>query len=164
MNKGTLFFFCGKMGAGKTTQARNIAIIQNAVLLSEDEWLKSLFPHKINSIEEYIDCSNIIKPLIKNLVQSILNTGTHVVMDYPANTRRQREWFRRVYTEIDAPHELIYIEASNELCLKHIKQRAVEQPQRAPTDTGEMFEQITKFFQEPEDDEGFKLTVMKENT
>ena len=37
MNKGTLTFFCGKMGSGKSTKAREIAQKNNAVLLSEDE-------------------------------------------------------------------------------------------------------------------------------
>ena len=34
---GRLTFFCGKMGAGKSTQANIMAKEKNAVLLSEDE-------------------------------------------------------------------------------------------------------------------------------
>jgi shikimate kinase len=37
MTTGT--FFCGKMGAGKTTLSRSIARERKAVLISEDEWL-----------------------------------------------------------------------------------------------------------------------------
>lgn len=39
MSKGVLTFFCGKMGAGKSTKAIEIAEEDNAVLFSEDEWL-----------------------------------------------------------------------------------------------------------------------------
>ncbi|MCB2183772.1 MAG: ATP-binding protein [Desulfobulbaceae bacterium] len=35
--KGTLFFFCGKMGAGKSTYSKNLANELSAVFLSEDD-------------------------------------------------------------------------------------------------------------------------------
>ena len=161
MVKGTLFFFCGKMGAGKTTKAQSLALERNAVMLSEDEWLESLYPNKINSIDDYLKYSNRLKSQIKRLVQSILITGKDVIMDFPANTTKQREWFRHVFTEIEAPHDLIYIESSNEICIKRIEKRALDQPERAATDTVEMFEQVTKFFVEPGEEEGFNITIQK---
>jgi shikimate kinase len=94
MNKGVLTFFCGKMGSGKSTKSCEIAQDRNAVLLSEDEWLESLYPNKIASLEDYIEFSNQLKPQIMRLIQAILVTGTDVVMDFPANTISQREWFR----------------------------------------------------------------------
>ncbi|WP_324187597.1 AAA family ATPase [Thiomicrorhabdus heinhorstiae] len=39
---GTLVFFCGKMGVGKSTKAQQISHDGGAVLLSGDEWLMSL--------------------------------------------------------------------------------------------------------------------------
>lgn len=46
MSKGVLTFFCGNMGAGKSTKSREISQERNAVLLSEDEWLSSVYPNK----------------------------------------------------------------------------------------------------------------------
>ena len=103
MNKGVLTFFCGKMGAGKSTKSSNIAVETNAVLLSEDEWLESLYPNKVRSLDSYIEYSNLIRPQMKKLVQSILSAGTDIVMDFPANTVSQRDWFRDVFSEIEAP-------------------------------------------------------------
>lgn len=123
MNKGKLTFFCGKMGAGKSTKASEIAQKSNAVLLSEDEWLASLYPHKISSLNDYIEYSNLLKPQIKKLVQSMLSAGTNVVLDFPANTLSQRDWFRSIFSEIEAPHNLVYIDLSNEICLKQIEKR-----------------------------------------
>ncbi|NQY94782.1 MAG: ATP-binding protein, partial [Campylobacteraceae bacterium] len=41
MNKTTtLHFFSGKMAAGKSTLAKQLAKENNAILLIEDEWLK----------------------------------------------------------------------------------------------------------------------------
>ena len=157
MNKGVLTFFCGKMGAGKSTKSCEIAQDRNAVLLSEDDWLESLYPNKIGSLKDYIEFSNQLKPQIKRLVQAILVTGTDVVMDFPANTISQREWFRSIFSEIDAPHKLVYIALSNENCLKRIEKRRVQQPERAATDTKEMFEAVTRYFIEPQTEEKFNI-------
>lgn len=66
MKKGTLVFFSGKMGAGKSTKAKEIAFERKAVLLSEDEWLEALYPHKIRSLEDYIQYSSRLKPQKKS--------------------------------------------------------------------------------------------------
>jgi len=163
MNKGVLTFFCGKMGAGKSTKSNEIARERNAVLLSEDEWLESIYPNKIASLEDYITYSNQLKPQIKRLVQAILVTGTDVVMDFPANTTTQREWFRNVFSEIQAPHELVYIDLSNENCLKQIEKRRMQQPERAATDTKEMFEAVTMHFIEPQPEEEFNIIRIQRN-
>ncbi len=157
MIRGTLIFFCGKMGSGKSTKSREIAQERNAVLLSEDEWLASLYPNKIASLEGYIKYSKQLNPQIKTLAQSILITGTDVVMDFPATTLSQREWFRGIFSEVEASHRLIYIDATDDLCLEQIEKRRIEQPERAKTDTPEMFAQVTKYFVAPTPEERFTV-------
>lgn len=164
MKKGKLVFFCGKMGAGKSTKAREVALYENAVLLSEDEWLGSLYPNKIKTLDDYITYSSQLKPQIKKLVQSILVTGTNVVMDFPANTVSQREWFQKIYSEVNAQHEMLYLDIPNEICLEQIAKRRIEQPERATTDTVEMFEAVTKFFAAPKPEEGFNITKIVQPT
>jgi len=134
-SKGTLIFFCGKMGAGKSTKSKQLALDRNAVLISEDEWLAALYPDQIASFEDYIKFSGRLKPLVKNHVQNILSAETNVVMDFPANTVAQRKWFKAIISEIDAPHELIYLNTSDEICLKQIAKRGI-------------FLEIQKFFPE----------------
>jgi predicted kinase len=155
--KGTLIFFCGKMGAGKTMESKQLAQDRNAVLISEDEWLESLYPKQITTFEEYLKFSARLKPLVRLHVQNILHTGTHVVMDFPANTVNQRKWFKAIFSEINAPHELIYLNISDKICLKQIAQRGLEQPERAAFDTEEVFHHVTSFFEEPSEDEGFNV-------
>lgn len=159
MSKGVLTFFCGKMGAGKTTKSREIAQQKNAVLISEDEWLGSLYPDSIFSLDDYRKYSGRLKPQMKKLIQSILIAGTDVVMDFPANTIAQREWFKSIFSEIQAPHNLIYIDQPDEVCIEQIAKRRTEQPARAATDTTEMFEQVTKHFVAPTPDEGFNVLI-----
>jgi shikimate kinase len=160
---GTLIFFCGKMGAGKSTKSQQLALNRNAVLISEDEWLASLYPSQIASFEDYIKFSSQLKPLVKSHVQNILCSGTNVVMDFPANTISQRKWFKAIVSEIDAPHELIYLNTSEEICLRQIAQRCIERPERTKFDTEEIFHHVTSFFEEPSAEEGLNIKRIERN-
>lgn len=133
-----LVLLCGKMGAGKSTKAIELAKERNAVLISEDHWLSALFPDQIFRIEDYVRLSNLIKPLVKSLVQGILKSGANVVMDFPANTVAQRQWLKSIFSEINANHELIFLNVTDDVCLQQIAKRRIEQPERAATDTEEI--------------------------
>jgi predicted kinase len=158
---GSLVFFCGKMGAGKSTESSRVSQQRNAVLISEDEWLSSLYPDQILSFDDYIKFSGLLKPLIKTHVQSLLNISTNVVMDFPGNTKKQRKWLNDLASEIGADSELIYLKVDDSLCLKQIEKRSIEQPARAQFDTEQMFLQVTKHFEEPNESEGLKLTIVE---
>ncbi|MDF2606826.1 MAG: cell division protein ZipA [Bacillales bacterium] len=154
---GTLYFFCGKMGAGKSTKSNQLAKDKNAVLLSEDEWISSLYPNQVESFEDYIKYSAQLKPLVKKHVQNILSVGTDVVMDFPGNTKRLRKWFLEITSEINANHQLIFLNLSDQQCLRQIAQRRIEQPKRAAFDTEDVFIHVTSFFEEPEASEGLNI-------
>lgn len=159
--RGTLTFFCGKMGAGKTTKSKTLALEKNAVLISEDEWLSTHYPNEINSFDDYLTYSARIKAFVKVHVQSILKTGTHVVMDFPANTIHQRAWFNALCNEIECNHELIYLDLSNEQCLLQIAKRRDEQPERAQFDNEAVFYHVTNFFEPPSENEGLRVIWIK---
>lgn len=164
MHIGTLIMFSGKMGAGKSTKSKQVSQDRNAVLISEDEWLSLLYPNKIFTFDDYLHYSPILKPLIKQHVVNILKTGTDVVMDFPANTVNQRKWFKEIISEANAPNELIYLNVSNEVCLRQLKKRSIENPARAIFDTESMFIEVTRYFQEPDLSEGFNIQVVEQNT
>jgi len=145
------------MGAGKSTKSRQVAAEKNAVLISEDEWLETLFPAQISTFEDYLLFSKRLKPLLESHVENILRAGTNVVMDFPANTRKQRDWFRLLISNAESPYEFYYLKATDELCLKQIAQRQVEQPKRALFDTEAVFHQVSKYFESPNENEGFKI-------
>ena len=156
---GKLTFFCGKMAAGKSTKAKFLAVENNAVLLSEDDWLAAHYPNQINDFDDYLKFSARIRLFIKSHVQNILKTGTHVVMDFPANTSRQRAWFKQLCAEIGCEHELIFLDASDECCLTQLAQRRREQPDRAKFDNEVVFQQVTRFFEAPVESE--KLNIIR---
>jgi len=163
-SKGTLHFFCGKMAAGKSTRALELVIKHDAILLAEDEWLKNLYPDEIRSFDDYIHYSARLKPLLLDLVSNLLNNNVSVVMDFPANTIKQRSWFKTLFTMNDSPHMLHYIEVDDALCLRQLKIRSVDLPVGAAFTSEDDFHQVNRYFQPPAEEEGFRVTVYKRDS
>jgi thymidylate kinase len=78
-------------------------------------------------------------------------------MDFPGNTIKQREWFTKIVHESRADHTLYYLDVSDEICLKQIQERRLEDPTRHGFDTEEVFQQISAYFQEPFEEEGLLI-------
>lgn len=157
---GKLVFFCGKMGAGKSTKAKELTQELNAVLFSEDEWLAALYPGQIKTLEDYVHFSRRLKLPIASTVKNNLVAGTNVVMDFPGNTLTQRQWFKDIYSDVGAAHALIHIDVPDEVCLAQIESRRLANPERAATDTKAMFEKMNQYFEPPRAEEGFNLVVI----
>lgn len=98
--------------------------------------------------------------MIKAHVVNLLAAGLTVVLDFPANTLKQRCWFKEIFHEADAAHEFFHVDVSDEVCLKQIKQRSIDSPERAAFDTDTMFYAVSRYFQAPEVDEGFNIQVI----
>ncbi|MGE7839653.1 AAA family ATPase [Lysinibacillus sp. NPDC093712] len=78
-------------------------------------------------------------------------------MDFPGNTQQQRKWFLDIASEVNANHQLIFLNLNNEQCLRQIAKRCIEQPERATFETEETFIHVTNFFEEPEVSESFNI-------
>ena len=157
--KGKLHFFCGKMAAGKSTKAVQLAQESGAVLLSEDEWLSKIYPEEIKVFDDYIKYSRRLKGVLKSHIQQLLKSGLSVVLDFPGNTIGQRAWFKEIVAEHEIPHELHYIKASDELCLAQLQKRSRNLAAGAAFTTEAEFHAITSYFQPPTEDEGFDIIV-----
>ena len=155
--KTTLHLFCGKMAAGKSTLAKKLAEQHNAILLVEDDWLSKLYSEEITDIASYIKYSARLKDILSEHIQSILAHGTSVVLDFPANTKDQRSWLGNLYDQQDISHILHYVEVSDEVCKRQLKQRSKDKPEGAVFTSEAEFDAITKYFQPPLESEGFNI-------
>jgi predicted kinase len=81
---------CGKMAAGKSTYARELARDRNALLLVQDEFVAALFPGEIQDIPSFVTYSGRLKQAFSNHICELLSRGISVVLDFPGNTRNQR--------------------------------------------------------------------------
>src|SRR5215475_66551 len=91
-----LIFLCGKMAAGKSTLARDLAEREEAILLVQDQFLDSLYPDEIT--------------------------------DFPGNTKTQRAWFRGIFERAKVEHELHFVDASDAVCKRQLKDRSRHLP------------------------------------
>ncbi len=152
-----LMFFCGKMAAGKSTLARDLAERENAVLLVQDDFLDSLYPGEISDIPAFVRCSSRLKNALAPHVCALLSKGISVVLDFPANTTLQRAWFRGIFERANVEHELHFVDASDALCKSQLKDRSKNLPPGAPWTTDAEFDAITVYFRPPSEDEGFNV-------
>ena len=152
-----LIFFCGKMAAGKSTLARELAQREDAVLIVQDEFLDHLFPGEILDIPGFVKCSSRLRSALAPHVCALLAKGISVVLDFPGNTRAQRAWFRELFERANAEHELHFIDASDALCKRQLVDRSKHLPPGSPWTTEAEFEAITAYFQPPSEDEQFNV-------
>ena len=152
-----LYFMCGKMAAGKSTWARQLAQDHNAVLLVQDDFVAALFPDEVQDIPSFVKYSGRLKNALSSHICDLLSRGISIVLDFPGNTRNQRQWFRELVERASVEHELHYIEASDDLCKRQLRQRSEALPTGSAWTTDAEFELITAYFQPPADDEQFNV-------
>jgi predicted kinase len=157
MKAAKLIFLCGKMAAGKSTLARELARRECAVLLVQDELLDHLFPGDITDIPGFVRYSTRLKSAVAPHVCALLSLGVSVVLDFPGNTRAQRGWFRELFERTGASHELHFIDAPDALCKRQLRERSKDLPAGAPWTTEAEFDAVTAYFQPPADEEGFHI-------
>lgn len=145
------------MAAGKSTLARDLANQENAVLLVQDELLDKLFPGEIIDIPGFVKYSSRLNNAVTSHICSLLAKGISVVLDFPANTKAQREWFRLLFEAANTEHELHFVDASNNLCKRQLKNRSKDLPPGTPWTTDAEFDAITAYFQPPSNEEGFNI-------
>jgi predicted kinase len=157
MDRAKLYFMCGKMAAGKSTHARELAKAKNAVLLVQDELLDTLYPGEIRTIPDFVKFSARVRDALSPRILDLLSRGISVVLDFPGNTRIQRQWFRELFEAANVEHELHFIDVANDCCKRQLSQRSAALRAGSAWTTDAEFDAITKYFQEPAEDERFNV-------
>ena len=156
-NPTKLIFLCGKMAAGKSTLARHLAERENAVLIEQDQFLDGLYPDEIIDIPGYAKYASRLNRTLEPHICALLAKGISVVLDFPANTKAQRAWFRGIFERGKVAHELYFVDAPDALCKSQLKHRSRDLPPGAKWTTDAEFEAVTVYFQPPSQDEGFNV-------
>ena len=154
----TLHMLCGKIAAGKSTLAAQLARQPNTVLIAEDYWMTQLYPGEVLTLEAYVKYSARLCAAMAPHIVQLLQGGVSVVLDFQANTLRRRAWMRGIIDQSGAAHQLHHLDMSDEVCLARLHGRnAAGTHEYAVTDAE--FEQFTRYFVAPTTDEGFSVVV-----
>jgi len=155
----TLHFFCGKPGAGKTTVATSLAQEHAAILISEDIWMIRLFGDQMKTFDDYLRFSPKLKAVVGPLAVELLKAGANVVLDFQANTKTGRNFFRSIFEQAAAEHVLHFVQTSDQVCLERIAKRNIERPEGSHHLTEEVFALASSYFEVPEATEGFNIKI-----
>jgi len=154
----TLYLFCGKVAAGKSTLARGLAACPATLLISEDHWTSTLFPDELQTIEDYGRCSARLRAAIAPLIVDVLRQGVSIVLDFQANTVRVRNWMRSLIDQSGAAHELHLLDVPDTVCKQRLRERNASGEHPFQVSEAE-YDLITSYFVPPGPGEGFNVVV-----
>jgi predicted kinase len=160
MQQGTLHFVSGRLAAGKTTLAREIATDYHAVLVSEDVWLSKL-SDGISSFDDYLKWSSRWRSVMGPLIVDMLRVGAGVVLDFAGNTVAERAWARNLSERAGTSHILHFLDVDEQECLRRLLLRNESKPEGLyfASTTETEFRAICKWFQVPTPEEGLNITM-----
>jgi predicted kinase len=153
---GTLYLVCGKIGAGKSTLCARLAVEPDTILVSQDRWLKTLYPNELKTIPDMIKYSARLRVVMGPHVSDLLRTGLSVVLDFPANRVDWRRWMLDVAEEAGAPHILHFLDVPDSVCRDRLRARNAGGANEYVVSDSE-FEIIVGRFQLPEEGEGLNV-------
>ena len=159
----TLHFFCGKACAGKTTIATGLANEHAAILISEDILMMRLFGDQMKIFDDYNHFSPKLKSVVGPLTTQLLKAGNDVVLDFQANTKVGRNFFRSVFEQAGAEHVLHYVQTSDRMCMERIAKRNIERPEGSHHLTEEVFALVSSYLEALEAAEGFNIKIHGED-
>jgi len=154
----TLYLVCGKIGAGKSTLARQLAARPATLLISEDHWNSTLWADELKTIEDYVRLSTRLRTAMKPHIVAVLKQDLSVVLDFAANTVKQRAWARSVIEAAQVPHELHVLDVPDAVCLQRLRRRNDAGRHEFQVSDAE-FAQFTRHYAPPSPDEGFNVVV-----
>ncbi len=160
--KSKAILICGKIGSGKSYYAESLKLRENAVILSCDELMLTLFGTDAGEMHD--EYSRRTQQYLFNKSLDILNADVTVILDWGFWLKQWRSDARSFYESRGIPCELHYIKVSDEVQQLNLKQRnaeiAVGKSDAYYVDEG-LAAKASSLFEEPSDDE---IDLYYENT
>ncbi len=154
----TLYLICGKIAAGKSTLARQLAAQPATLLVTMDHWMSILFPTENKTIEDFARLSARLRAAMGPHVVDILREDVSVVLDFPANTEKWRSWMRSLITEANVAHELHVLDVPDAICKARLRKRN-ESGEHQYQVAEATFDLFMSYFAPPAPDEGFNVII-----
>ena len=159
-NEATLHLLVGKISAGKSTLASKLGRSPATVVISEDEWLATLFGEEMHSVSDYVRFSSRLRLAMEPHLISLLQSDISVVLDFAANTVDARAWMREVFEKADCDHRLHFLDVPDDVCRARLCRRnAVGDHPFTVSD--EQFDFITGHFVAPSAEERFQVITYR---
>src|SRR5215813_13661169 len=152
----TLYLLCGKIAAGKSTLARQLAARPETLLITMDDWMSVLYPTENRTIEDFARLSARLREAMEPHVVDILRRDLSVVLDFPANTVKWRTWMRSIISVANVVHELHVLDLPDSICKMRVRQRNTSGEHQYQVDEA-TYNLFMSYFVLPTADEGFNV-------
>lgn len=157
---GEVILICGKICSGKTYLAKRLCDEKNALLLSCDELMLTVFDPNLGD-----DFDRVSKKCMDYLFKKavcIAKSGINVILDWGFWKRADRDEARAYFSENDIKTTLYYIDIEDEKWQKNIQKRNCEVQEGKTTAyyvDQNLINKLESAFEAPFDDE--KYVVIK---
>lgn len=118
----------GLPGAGKTTQARELAKIHDALRLTPDEWHLPMFGESLRAEGK----RDLLEGWLITVGLRTLRLGTSVVLDFGLWSRDERSALRWLANAAGAPCQVVYLPVDLDVQLARIAHREATTPRTFP--------------------------------
>ncbi len=148
MKPATLYIIQGFLGAGKTTFSQKLAADTEAYHLNPDEWCMRLFT-KEEYETNWEKCFSATLDILWQKTKEYLNQGADVIFDMGFWDRASRDYARQIAQNCSAVYKHYYLYVPDEIAKERISRRSG----KIAAENLKRFNEIKKFFIEPEEDE-----------
>jgi predicted kinase len=121
----TLFLIVGLPGAGKTVRARELAAEREALLMTPDAWMISLFGQTQPDGKR-----DVLEGRLIALAIEALRLRLSVVLDFGLWGRDERSALRWMAASVEAACEIVYLPVSREVQLSRVQGRWERTPEQ----------------------------------
>lgn len=120
----TLHLMIGLPCSGKTTYARQLAVEENALLLTPDEWQNGIFGLTAYDPQSNHDqIHDAIEKIMWKVASRVLTLGINVILDFGCWSREERDDFRHRAKALGAGFKLHYMNTPAEVLLTRLEKR-----------------------------------------
>jgi len=112
---------CGKVCSGKSTYTKKIKEKYNAVVLSCDDLMLTLFDEQLGNNHDAI--LNKCKEYLYGLAEQIVETGTNVILDFGFWYKSERDDIRNYFNEKQIKTDMHFIDIDDETWKRNIEKR-----------------------------------------
>lgn len=117
-----VYLICGKICSGKTTYAKTFCENNNAILLSVDEIMISLFDQCCGR-KLHMEYDRRIKNFLFDKSLEILEKDIDVVLDWGFWTREERNFAKEFYKSRNIDCQLYYVKVTDEAWEQQLNKR-----------------------------------------
>lgn len=141
---------CGKVCSGKTTLAKKLKAERNAVILSCDELMLSLFDEQLG--EKHNETVRKSEEYLLKKSLEILECGIDVILDWGFWTKSERQQVRDFYNSHGFDIEWHFVNVSDEQQKRNILKRNSQRDENTYFISDEMAEKFNSVFENPDED------------